>query len=115
MMILVRLVALIIGLLSLYMTHLCFKRKTFNRIEFLAWGSAWFGLIVLSLAPQLAYSSIKLLDIFAVSDFIYVVSLIVLFVVCFKLYIATKEAHQKIEALVRKVAIDEAMGAPRKS
>jgi hypothetical protein len=108
MMIVVRLAALVIGLMSLYMTHLCLKRKTFNRVEFAVWGAAWFGLIVLAVAPQVAYNSIKMFDVLAVSDFIYVVSLIVLFVMCFRLYMSTKEANQKIEGIVRKMAIDEA-------
>ncbi len=103
----VHVVALVIGLLSLYMTHLCLKRKTFNRIEFIGWSLTWLGLVVLSVAPQLAYNSIKLFDILAVSDFIYVASLIFLFVISFHLYIGNKEAHQKIESLVRKIAIDE--------
>jgi hypothetical protein len=107
MMMIVRLVALMIGLLSLYMSHLCFKRKTFNRLEFVLWGGTWLGLIILAVAPELAYNSIKMFDILQVSDFIYVVSLIVLFVLSFRLYMSNKEANQRIEGLVRKIAIDE--------
>lgn len=104
MMEIIRIISLVIGLLSLYMTHLYFKRNTFNRAEFFIWGLTWLGLIVISAGPAFIYSPLKLFNVDVV-NFIYVVSFLMIYILCFQLYVKSKLLNEKVEAVVREMAL----------
>ena len=88
-------------------TALYFKKKTFNRVEFLIWGLTWLGLIVISAGPAFIYSSLKYINVDVV-NFIYIVSILVIYILCFRLYVQAKLFNEKVEAVVRKMALKEA-------
>ena len=104
----IQLLAILFGLIMIYMTFLYFKRGNYGTIPFLFWIAIWLAFLVLAAFPRFVYGVMDALAIQRTADFFVVSALLVYSVVIFKLYVRNKELQAKIEKVVRRVAFDKA-------
>jgi len=102
-----RILGVIIGLVTLYMTHLYFKRKIFNKGESTFWFTLWFGFLVILIRPKLFDFILVKFDLERTADIIIIVAFIVIYVIGFYNYINQKILYEKLEALVRANALKD--------
>ncbi len=100
-----QLIGIAIALVALYMSYLYFKRKDFNRFEFLFWLIIWSGFLTVIITPSSFNFLLKALKIWRLMDLIVIVSLIVIYMLTFKNYIKNKELQRKLDALIREIAL----------
>jgi len=98
-----QIVAICISVLILYYSHLIYKKKIFNKSEFLFWVIVWGALIVISLFSSFIISLSESIIFYRLLDIILVVSIIVLFGIVFTLNKKINENEIKIKELVREI------------
>lgn len=104
----IQLLAILFGLIMVYMTFLYYKRGNYGSNAFLFWIVIWGAFIFVSAFPNLVYGVMDLLSVQRTADFLVSGSIMVFSVVLFKLYVRNKELEAKIDIIVRKVAMDKA-------
>lgn len=104
----IQLIAILFGLIMIYMTFLYYKRNNYTLAAFLFWMAIWIAFLVFAAFPESVYGIMQVLAIERTADFFTVSALGVFAVVIFKLYVRNKELQDKIEKVVRKVAFDKA-------
>ncbi len=110
----IQLLAILFGLIMVYMTFLYYKRGNYGSKAFLFWMFVWGIFIFVSAFPNLVYGIMDLLAIQRTADFLVSATIMVFSVVLFKLYVRNKELESKIDVVVRKVAMDKAYRKRRK-
>jgi hypothetical protein len=103
----IQLLAILFGLIMIYMTFLYYKRDNYNLTAFAFWFIIWIAFIVFATVPEVIYGLMNILAIERTADFFVISALGVLSVVIFKLYVKNKQLDDKIEKVVRKVAFDK--------
>ena len=104
----IQLLAILFGLIMIYMTFLYFKRGNYGSVPFFFWLTIWLAFLVLATFPNFVYGIMDALSIQRTADFFVISALLVYSVVIFKLYVRNKELQAKIEKVVKKVAFDKA-------
>lgn len=100
--------AILFGLVMMYMTFLYYKRNNYGAHALLFWMALWGGFIFISSFPNLVYGLMDILAIQRTADFLVSGTLMIFSVVIFKLYVKSKVLEDKIDVVVRKVAMDKA-------
>lgn len=88
-----------------YLTFLYYKRNNYSVQSFIFWTVVWAVGAVLLLTPNLANKLIPKLQVVRVLDLYLIVGLIFFSAVCFFTYAAVKRTENKVEELVRQVAL----------
>lgn len=104
----IQLLAVLFGLVMLYLTFLYFKRSNYGTTAFIFWVLVWASFLVISMFPTTVYGIMDALSIQRTADFFVISALMIYSVVIFKLYVRNKELQAKIEKVVKKVAFDKA-------
>ncbi|MFW6231237.1 MAG: DUF2304 domain-containing protein [Nanoarchaeota archaeon] len=104
----IQLLGILFGLVMVYMTFLYYKRKNYGTAAFIFWMGIWTAFLVLAIFPTFVYGVMGLLDIQRTADFFVIGALLLYSVVIFKLYVRNKQLEDKVEKIVRKVALDKA-------
>jgi hypothetical protein len=98
-----QLLAIIIAIVILYYSHLIYKKKVFNRFEFIFWIFVWGSLMIISIFSSFIVSLSNSIIFYRLLDIILVISIIVLFGIIFRLHKKINENEIKIKELVRKI------------
>jgi hypothetical protein len=102
-----QLIALMFGLLMLYLSFLAYKKKLLTFREEAFWIILWAGFLGISLFPASVNFVIENLHIARTMDLIMIGAFMVLSLVGFNNYINGKRDRKKIEELVRKIALEK--------
>ena len=103
----IQIVGIVVGLMFVYLTHLYFRRREFNVVDFLIWVVIWISIIFGALFPNIVNSLVgelgflRALDLFTIFGFLIIVPIL------FYLYIIVKRNNKKIEEFVRKEALEK--------
>lgn len=103
----IQIIALIFGLVMVYLTFLHYKRKEFNRYQFVIWEILWFGFIVVTVLPDRfnllteRLGIARAFDLFAIGAFVVVLSL------SFHNYLLITKLEKRLENKVRQKALSE--------
>jgi hypothetical protein len=98
-------VGIIYILLMLYLTFLFYKRNNYNFQSFLFWIVIWvFGALLLAF-PESTSLLTQTLQVARTIDFYLIVGLMFFSVICFLNYATVKRNEQRMEELVRQVAL----------
>mgnify|MGYP001395512843 CR=1 FL=1 len=91
----------------IYITILNFKKKILNKLNLFIWNIAWIGIIVISLRP-------RLIDFYFINNFgidifyiLSVISIFILFVICYFSMLNIKILEKKIDTLIRADSLKE--------
>ena len=103
----VQILGILFGLFMLYMTFLHRKRNEFTLKEFLAWAVAWIVFMVLTLFPKIIDSVVfrvgfaRTLDAYIILGFLFLIGMM------FYTYSIVRINQNRIEEIVRKIAIEK--------
>ena len=102
----IQIAGILFGLFMLYITFLHGKRKEFNSKEGIFWIIAWIIFILLVIFPN-AFDIIArgVLNISRTLDFLIILGFMFLIGISFHNYIMVKKNQNKLEKIVRKLAL----------
>lgn len=106
-MITIQLVGVIIGLSAIYITHLYYKRANFSKKELFFWMTIWVGFVFIAIFPESTNPITGYLRLQRPMDLIMIVAFMILFGLSFHNYIITKKQTNKLERLVRELALKD--------
>ena len=109
-MIALQLIGMAIALVALYMSFLYYKRKDFNRLEFVFWLIVWLGFMTVVITPSSFNFILKTLVLWRMLDLIVIVALVVIYMLTFSNYVKNKKIQKKIEALISENALKPIKG-----
>ena len=92
----------------LYLTFLYYKKNAYDGKGFALWSFIWLVMILLVSFPTTFYGIMETLEIKRTVDFLVIGAFLFFSVLIFYLYVKNKINEQKIEEIVRKVAITKA-------
>ena len=104
-MIALQLIGMAIALVALYMSYLYYKRREFNRLEFLFWMTIWVGFMTVIITPSSFNFILEALKIWRMMDLIVIVALIIIYMLTFHNYVKNKSIQRKIETLISNNAL----------
>jgi len=105
----IQVLGLLFGLLMLYITFLNYKRKEFTIKEYLFWVIAWIiFMFVASVPSALDFLVMDLLNLSRTMDFFIIVGFMFLIAAVFYTYTIVRRMQQKVEKMVREMAIERA-------
>ncbi len=104
----VQIIGVLFSLFMIYYSFLHFKRKEFTLKEFGFWLAAWALLILFAVFPKTLEPLAKGFGFARIMDLVIVVGFIFLIGVITYTYTIVRKTQNKIEEIVRKVAIKDA-------
>lgn len=102
-------IGLFVGIFMLYLTYLWFKRNEIPFSSYFLWLVIWISLSIVSVFPGLLEFVSK--DVFHITrtlDFVYTCVGMFTLVMMFFMYSSIQKTNNKVEALVSKLAMDNA-------
>jgi hypothetical protein len=102
-----QILAIIIAAGFLYYSHLIYRKRVFNRFEFILWTIVWGALIIISIFSSFIISLSNSIIFYRLLDIILVISIVVLFSILFRLHKKINDNEIKIKELVRKMTTVE--------
>ena len=103
----INILSLLLSLLLIYSTFLSFKKNYFNIFEMIGWLLIWFGIIYLSIRPDTIDVYIQNSLNVSFKDTILTLSLLILFILNFRIYLKIKQNEKKVDKIVRSEALKE--------
>ena len=105
----IQIVGVLFALFMFYLTFLHQKRREFTAKEYLFWAVSWVVFLFLVLFPtSLDYFVKDLLNVDRRLDFFIIIGFMFLMGMIFHTYIIVRKTQNKIEKIVRKIAIENA-------
>lgn len=101
-----QLVAIIFALWMIYFSYLHYRRREFNRIEFVLWQVLWLGLLIVVIVPRSVNFILQAFSITRTFDLVVVVGVVILFGISFRNYVIIKRIRKQLEDVVRQKALD---------
>lgn len=103
----INILSLLLSIVLIYSTFLSFKKNYFNIFEMIGWLFIWFGIIYLSVRPDAVDNYIQ--EAFSISfkDTMLTISLLVLFILNFRIYLKIKQNEKKVDKIIRSVALKD--------
>lgn len=103
----IQILGILFALFMFYLTFLHQRRKEFTVKEYLFWAGAWAVFLLLVLFPTSLDFLIKdVLDLGRRLDFFIIIGFMFLIGIVFHTYTIVRKTQNKIERVVRKIAID---------
>jgi hypothetical protein len=94
-------------LAMLYLTFLYYKRNNYSGHSFAFWACVWSFGILLLVFPQSSSRITQTLNVPRVIDFYLILGLMFFSIITFLNYLAVKRNENRIEDLVRRLALDK--------
>jgi hypothetical protein len=104
----IQIVGLLFALFMLYLTFLNKKRKEFETSEYVLWVIFWLIFMYISLFPNTLGFIVASLHISRPLDLLVIVGFLFVILISFYTYTITRMTQNKVENLVRKIAIKKA-------
>jgi len=105
----IQILGILFAIFMLYITFLHKKKKELTSKEYLFWAVAWIVFLLLTLFPtSLDFLIIGVLDLSRRLDFFIIIGFMFLIGMIFHIYLTTKKTQNKVEKIVRQLAIENA-------
>lgn len=110
----VQLIGIIFGLIFIYLTFLNKKRNELTDSEALFWMFIWGGLIIVSIFAQSIFGNFlnilvkDILKMARILDFFIIIAFLIIFGILFYMFVITKRTQNRVEKLVRNIALEKA-------
>ena len=105
MMTITQIIAVFFGLLMAYLTFLHYKKKDFNRYQFVIWELLFSGFIIMTVLPEKFNFLLDKLGIARAFDLFAIIAFIVILFLTFHNYLLITKLNKKIENKVRDEAL----------
>jgi hypothetical protein len=99
--------AVLFALFMLYVVNIHRRKLQLSRAEVFFWYSIWLLFMVVSIFPQLLVGIAQRLNFARVFDFLVVVALMIITIIVITNYFIQRDNAQKLEDLVRDIAIKQ--------
>lgn len=109
-----QIIAILFSFCMIYFAVLSYKKHELNGAEIASWIIMWLGTIVVVVFPELlrtfsmTFLVTRVFDLMVIGGFVVVLSMVA------SAYLRTKRSEKKIEEMVRKIAIKDAVKNKRK-
>ncbi len=103
----IQIIGVIFGLFMIYLTFLYYRRGNYHIYDFGIWMFIWITFICVVLSPNSFGGLLNPLKIGRLMDLFTIISFMTLFGIIFFLYIITRKNEEKINKIVRQIALKE--------
>jgi len=103
----IQLLEIIFGISMLYFAYISYKRDELSKIDFIVWGLIFFGFIYAAIFPESFNILLQPLHVGRPLDLITIIGFMIIFGIMLYIHSITRKNQRKIEAIVKKLAIDE--------
>ena len=103
----INILSILLSVILIYSTFLSFKRGYLNLFETFCWSCVWLGVIYLSIRPDAIDIYLQNFLNISFKDTILTLSLLVLFVLNFRVYLKIKLNEKKLDKIIRSKKIIE--------
>ena len=100
-----KIIGIAFSLLMAYSTFLNYKKKEFNRIQFLFWEAVWIFMLFVVFFTNVATEAVKTIGFIRVMDFLTVAGFIVVILLSFYNYSSLNKIKNQLEKSVRREAL----------
>ncbi len=114
MLVSVQILGILFSLVMIYFTFLFYKRNNYSNQSLVIWIVVWLGFLVLVTFPKTIYGLMEIMQIKNTADFFVIIGFLFFAVMIFYLFTTTKRMEQKVEVIVRELAIKEQKKKRRK-
>lgn len=103
----VQILAIIFGIVMMYLTFLYFKRKDFNKLQLALWEILWLAFLFVAIFPESvnriteSLGIVRAMDLFMILGFVFVISL------SFYNYLVVGKLKKSLEEYVRKETLND--------
>lgn len=104
----IQIIGILFMIIMMYLTYVHYKRKSFGLKSLILWLAVWIVALVVVSVPRTVYGVMQALNIQRTADFITLLGFSFFAVIIFYLYSIVGKNSQKMEQLVRQLAIREA-------
>ncbi len=104
-MITIQFVGVLVGLAAIHLTYLYYKRMNFTKKELYFWLTIWIGFILVTLFPRVMQPMVGYLGLQRSMDLIMIIAFVIVFALTFHNYVANRKIMDKVEKLVRELAL----------
>lgn len=111
----VQIIGILFGIFMVYYTFLNYKRRELKIGELLFWTLLWIMFTIIILIPEVLDPIVKRLNFARTLDMLIIIGFMFLIGVSFYVYSVTRKNENRIEQLVRELAIKKEKNARRKN
>ena len=104
----IQLLAIGFGLVMLFLTYTAAERNSLRVPEAAGWAVIWIALVLVSLLPDRLRGVVAPLQVARLLDLVVIATVMMLCVLLFFMHRAVRRLSDRVEALVRRLAIDRA-------
>jgi len=104
----IQIVGVAFGIIFIYLTFMNSKRSELDTKETVFWMVIWGGLVLISFFPNMLNFLVeKIVNVSRTLDFIIIMAFLIMFGIIFYIFILTKRTENRLEKLVRNLALKE--------
>lgn len=103
----IQLLGLVVGLAAMHLSYLYYKRASFTRRELFFWLAIWMAFVFVTVFPRSVAPVVGVLGLNRPMDLIMITAFIILFALTFHNYIVNRQQKNKLERLVRELALKD--------
>ena len=104
----IQIIGIIFVLVMIYLTYVQYKRNNYGKRSLILWIIVWLCVLLMVTIPQvIIYGLMGALEIERTADFFVMAGFVFFSLIIFYMYILTKKTSQKMEELVRNVALSK--------
>lgn len=101
----VQIIGILFSLVMIYFTFLYYKRNNYDTRFLFVWILVWLAFLVLVTWPKTIYGVMEFLEIKNTADFFVIIGFLFFAVAIFYMFTVTKKLENKMDILVRELAI----------
>jgi hypothetical protein len=103
----IQILGVLFGFFMMYYTFLHWKRKEITFKEYSAWQVLWILFLIVAVFPQILDPIVKSLSLARTMDFFIILGFMFLIGALFYTYIIVRKNQNKLEEIVRKIAMEK--------
>lgn len=103
----IQIIAAVFGLAMVYLSFLHYKRKEFNRYQFVIWELLWVGFVLVTLLPDRFNTVTERLGIARAFDLFSIIAFVMILFLTFHNYLLITKLEKRLEDRVRSSALDQ--------
>lgn len=101
----IQILAVVFGLVMLFMTYYSLKKKQFSAWDFMLWAVVWIGFTLAVIFPTSLKVVLQTFGVISVVQLFSILGMMFIFVVVFFLYKTVKKNNRQVEEIVTKMAL----------
>lgn len=102
-----QIILLILSVLGIVLGTYQYKKDSFNTFMFSLWTLVWIVVIIIALFPGITTSIARFFGFGRGLDAVYIISILILFYIVFKLYNKIENQRKRIDDLVSQLALKD--------